>query len=164
MGALTRARYRARQFFGALRPGVDAGLRDEALALLVGGERALFESMTLRDRQHCLDVFRRLRDDGHDDRDLLVAALLHDAGKGEVALWHRVAFVLLENVPGAVDRVAHDGAGWRGVMYRCRHHDALGAELARRAGSSDAVVALIGANGDGEDERLRALHAADDAV
>ena len=163
MAALTRARYRARQFFGALRPHVDAGLRDGACALLGDGERALFDAMTPRDQQHCLDVYLRLRDEGHDDRDLLVAALLHDAGKGEIALWHRVAFVLLEHAPGALDRLARDGEGWRGVLYRCRHHAELGAALARRAGSGDAVVALI-AETNARDPRLQALHRADDAT
>jgi hypothetical protein len=161
VAALARARYRARQFFGALRPRVDPSLRDEALALLADAERALFASMTPRDQQHCLDVYARLRSDGHDDRDLLAAALLHDAGKGRIALWHRVAVVVTPR--GVLDRVARpgNGAGWRQTFYRCLHHEALGAELARRAGSNEQVVSLI--RGDGaRDPRVAALHAADD--
>lgn len=161
MTVLARARYRARQFFGALRARIDPSLRNEALALLSDGERALFTSMTPRDQQHCLDVYERLRNDGQDDRDLLAAALLHDAGKGRIALWHRVAYVATPQ--RVLDRVARpgDGSGWRQTFYRCLHHEALGAELARRAGSNEQVISLI--RGDGaHDPRVVALHAADD--
>jgi hypothetical protein len=163
MRATPRPLYRSRQFLGSLRPRVDPALRDEALALLPERARALFESMMLRDRQHCLDVYRRLRDEGHTDSDLLAAALLHDCGKGEIALWHRVAFVLLDSAaPARLRRAARpgEGASWRAVMYRCLHHEELGAQLARAAGCSERTMALIR----GDDEpALAALYAADDA-
>ncbi len=168
MRAAVRAAYRGRQFFGALRPRIDAGLRAEALGPLREPERQLFESMTRRDQQHCLEVYRRLRTQGHDDHELLTAALLHDVGKGRVALWHRVAYVLLEaGATGLLARLAApgEGQGWRQALYRCRHHPKLGAELARRAGSSASVVALIGAEEVAADGgRLAALQAADDAA
>lgn len=161
-----RALYRGRQFFGALRPHIDAGLQAEAFRLLREPERRLFESMTLRDRQHCLQVYGRLRAQGHDDGDLLAAALLHDAGKGQVALWHRVAYVLLKAwAPALLHRLASPGQGrsWRQALHRCLRHPELGAELARQAGSSAQVVALIrAAEYDAPDERLLALQAADD--
>lgn len=164
---MARMLHRSRQFFGALRPRVDAGLQTEAFALLNEAEQRLFASMTLRDQQHCLDVYGRLRDQGHDDRELLAAALLHDAGKGQIALWHRVAYVLLEaGAPAALDRLAEAGSGpgWRHALYRCRHHPELGAELSRAAGSSAQVVALIRAADDtAMDERQLALQSADDA-
>ncbi len=167
MGAMARALYRGRQFFGAVRPRVDPSLRDEAFRLLREPERRLFESMTLRDQQHCLAVYRRLRQQGQVDHDLLVAALLHDAGKGRIALWHRVVFVLLEaRAPGILRRLAApgDGPGWpaSGGLYRCLHHHELGAKLAEEAGSSDRVVALI--RGDAPDDALATLRAADDAA
>jgi hypothetical protein len=164
MAVASRAVYRARQFFGALRPSVDEQAWQQASALLGDGERRLFLSMTPRDQQHCLAVYRWLADRGESDRELLAAALLHDAGKGRIALWHRVAFVVLHTgAPWLLRRVAvsGDGDGWRQVMYRCLHHEPLGAELARAAGSSPAVCALISANTD--DPRLAALKAADEA-
>lgn len=168
MRAAARALYRSRQFFGSLRPRVDAGLRAEALSLLSEPERALFESMTVRDRQHSLRVFQRLLVQHADDRDLLAAALLHDAGKGRIAVWHRVAFVLLEAAaPRLLDRIARpgDGRSWRQALYRCRHHPDLGAELAREAGSSEQVIALIRAQDFGAlGDRLVALRTADDAA
>ena len=167
MRAATRALYRSRQFFGALRPRVDVEVRAEAFRLLSEPERQLFESMTPRDQQHCLAVYERLRVEGQDDRSLLVAALLHDAGKGRIALWHRVAFVLLEAwAPGLLRRRAtpSEGAGWREALYHCLHHQELGAELARQAGSSEEVVALIRADHASSDERALALETADDAA
>ena len=168
MQAAARLVYRSRQFFGALRPRIDARQRAEALRLLREPEQQLFETMTLRDQQHCLDVHMRLRQQRSDDRDLLVAALLHDVGKGHVALWHRVVYVVLEAwTPRLLGRlvVPGEGRGWRQSLYRCRHHAELGAELARRAGSSEQVIALIRAKDFGAlGDRLVALQAADDTA
>ena len=167
MRALPRPLYRSRQFFSSLRPHVDPALRDEAFALLPEPARRLFDSMPPRDRQHCLTVYTRLRAAGHDDVDLLAAALLHDCGKGEVRLWHRVAFVLLQGAaPALLRRVAlpGDGASWRAAMHRCLHHEALGAQLARAAGCSERTAALIRGEGVvGDDRGLAALHEADEA-
>jgi hypothetical protein len=173
---LGNALYRSRQFFSSLRPRVDSATLDEASELLSGGERELFDTMTRRDQQHCLNVYRRLRDERHAERDLLAAALLHDAGKGRIALWHRVAFVLLEaGAPGLLRRVAErgdgtaqtggDSGGWRQALYRCLHHAELGAEAARRAGSSERTIALIREDRSAAaPELLLALKGADDSV
>jgi len=162
-----RALYRSRQFFGSVRPRVDAGLKERAFVLLEPGEQELFSSMTLRDQEHCLAVYAKLVDEGHDDRDLLSAALLHDAGKGQIALWHRVAFVVLDAMaPDVLDNNIRpgEGTGWREALYRCRHHAQLGADLARKAGSSGRTVALIAEDPSADGELLAALHAADETV
>jgi hypothetical protein len=173
MRVASRAIYRSRQFVGALRPRVEPALRDEAFARLREPERDLFLRMTPRDQQHCLDVYRALRDDGHDDADLLAAALLHDAGKGHIALWHRVAFVVLDFVsPRLLDRLASDQGpawpdvgGWRQAFYRCRHHPALGAKLAEEAGAAARTVALIGEERSDETAApLAALRRADEGA
>ena len=59
--ALARVQHRLRQFVGALRPRIDTQLRAEAFGLLRDPERQLFGTMTLRDQQHGLDVYRRLQ-------------------------------------------------------------------------------------------------------
>jgi len=169
---MSRAIYRSRQLVTSLRPRVDAALRDEAFALLSEPQQRLFESMTVRDQQHCLDVCRRLRASfprkDHDDSDLLVAALLHDCGKGQIALWHRVAYVVLDAAaPGFLRGIASqaNGPSWRGALYRCVHHAELGARLAEQAGSSSRVIGLIRGEHDAEPgEQLAALRAADDAA
>src|SRR3990172_9089339 len=117
---MSRAIYRSRQFVTSLRPRIDAGLRDEAFALLSEPQRRLFASMTVRDQQHCLDVYRCLRAQRHDDSDLLVAALLHDCGKGQIALWHRVAYVVLDAAaPWFLRGIASQDGGpnWRKALY-----------------------------------------------
>jgi len=109
--------YRTRQFLGAFRPTVESAERTDARVLL--GERLwpLFESMKPRDQRHSLDVFHVLKDQGDHDQDLLMAALLHDVGKGRLAaanvrLWHRVVYVLLgAGPPGLLRRVANGRGG-----------------------------------------------------
>jgi hypothetical protein len=75
--------YRVRQFIQAagarIRPAeVDAALLDRYLPPLAVD---LFRAMPNQDRQHALNVFRALQQEGYDDPDLLAAALLHDVGK-----------------------------------------------------------------------------------
>ena len=164
MRVATRALYRSRQFFGGIRPRIDAELLTEALRLLSEPERRLFEAMTTRDQKHCLAVYAHLR--GQRDDDLLTAALLHDAGKGRIALWHRVAYVLLEAVsPPLLRRLAKsgDGPGWRQALDRCHRHPELGARLTEKAGSSSIVVALIREDSQhAPKDLLAALKAADE--
>ena len=164
MRVANRALYRSRQFFGAVRPRIDAELQTEAFRLLSEPERRLFETMTTRDRQHCLAVYARLR--GQGDHDLLTAALLHDAGKGQIAIWHRVAYVLLEAAsPALLRRLAKpgDGPGWRQALDRCHRHPELGAQLAEEAGSPGIAVALIREDSEHTSkELLAALKAADE--
>ncbi len=164
MRVATRALYRSRQLFGGVRPRIDAELLTEALPLLSEPERRLFEAMTTRDQQHCLAVYAHLR--GQRDHDLLTAALLHDAGKGRIALWHRVAYVLLEAAsPPLLRRLAKpgDGPGWRQALDRCHRHPELGAQLAEEAGSPGIAVALIREDsGHAPKELLAALKAADE--
>ena len=53
--------------------------------------------MPVADRRHGLDVVARLRADAVTDDEVLLAGLLHDAGKGPgVGLWPRVAWSLGE--------------------------------------------------------------------
>ena len=100
--------HRVGQFVAHVRARVDPS--EEALVerVLPPSAQMLFREMPVADRRHGLDVAHRLLASGHDDRDLLAAALLHDAGKGHrLRLWHRVSGVLLEAVaPGALRRLA----------------------------------------------------------
>jgi hypothetical protein len=163
---LRSARHRARQFFGALRPRVDPAARADACARLDEPQRRLFESMTLRDQQHGIAVYRAVRAAAPDDAGLQVAALLHDCGKGHVRLWHRVAFVVLEAAaPPLLERVASaEGAAWRRALWRLRHHPLLGADLVAATGADPDVVRIIREQElkPPPDARLALLQAADE--
>jgi predicted HD phosphohydrolase len=164
--SLARMAYRARQFLSALGSRGDATGLEIVASRLSAKQQRLFHSMTVRDQRHCLDVYHALRRLGCQDGDLLLAALLHDVGKGSVRLWHRVAYVLLKGVsPGLVDWVARsDGWGWRGAVASLRDHAALGAALAEEAGAPAAAVGLIRRHGarDLTDGRLALLQVADE--
>jgi hypothetical protein len=164
---LRRGTHRVRQFFGALRPRVRTEERADAYTHLNTNQRALFESMTLRDQQHGIVVYERVRLAApYDDPELFVAALLHDCGKGRVALWQRVAFVVLgAAAPALLRRVATDtGAEWRRAFWRLLHHPKLGADLVARTGADLDTVRLIREQDEaGDDPRLTLLQAADEA-
>jgi HD domain len=164
---LARVLHRVRQFFGALRPRVDAVERADGYRYLNDAQRAVFESMMLRDQEHGLAVYRRVRATGApDDDELFVAALLHDCGKGRVALWQRVAYVLLGTLaPGLRRRVASEhGAGWRRAFWRLLHHPELGAGMVARTGADPDTIRMIREqDADSPDQRLALLQAADEA-
>lgn len=159
---MRRMWHRVRQFVGALRPRVTPVGRAEAYRWLDSALlQALFASMMLRDQEHGIIVMWRVRAQaGESDAALLAAALLHDCGKGRVALWQRVAYVLLGVAPGARRRLA----GERGGLWRLLHHAALGADLAAAAGAEADVVRMIREQEvAGADARLAILQAADEA-
>jgi hypothetical protein len=99
--------------------------------------------MHVADRRHGLDVVATLRAEGATDDDVLVAGLLHDAGKGDTGVWPRVAFSLGQRYGTGAWRVAAVVPGWRAAIRRLETHAASSAELARAAGCSPRTVALI---------------------
>ena len=127
----------------------------------------LFAPMPVADRRHGLDVARRLLAAGHDDPDLLAAALLHDVAKGDrLRLWHRVVGVLLEAfAPRSLARLASpDPRSWRHPLHLYLHHATLSADAARAAGCSERTVAFIRGSAPAADSALAtALHLADEA-
>ena len=127
----------------------------------------LFAAMPVADRRHALDVTAHLLAAGHDDPDVLCAALLHDAAKGHrMRLWHRVAGVLLEAVaPGVLRRLASPEPGsWRHPFHLYLHHGAISADMAVAAGCDPRAGAFIRGSAADDDARLqRALTEADDA-
>jgi hypothetical protein len=115
--------------------------RDSLGAWLRPAELALFDDMHVADRRHGLDVVAALRLDGVTERDVLVAGLLHDAGKGRTGLVARVVFSLAQAYPPF--RIAERVPGLRRAMPRLRDHAATSAALAAAAGCSDRTVELI---------------------
>ena len=159
--------HRVGQLVAHVRARVDPAEAALARRLLPAPAYDLFASMPVADRRHGLDVAEKLMAAGHDDPDLLSAALLHDAAKGrQMRLWHRVAGVLLEAVaPSVLRRLANpDASSRRHAFHLYLHHEAMSAEMAERAGCAPRVAALLrGSVGDADASLLRALKVADDA-
>ena len=166
--------YRVQQFIRAAGSWIRSDDADRALAAryLPPEGAKLFQAMSRYDRQHALKVVQALVRQGHTERDLLAAALLHDAGKtvtqeGRVRLWHRVAVALMHvSWPDLLECLARGGRrGWRRPFYVQLTHATIGAEAAKQAGCSEVTVDLIrrheDAPGQTHDPLLAALQAAD---
>lgn len=161
-GGLSRAWYRVRQFWHALRAPLDPGVPQEALAWLTPGELALFQAMSPAGRRHGAAVARTLLAWGYRERPLLAAALLHDVGKeGEprLRLWHRVAIVLLSAFwPQALPWLARHP--WGGAFRAHLTHAEVGAQKAREAGADPLTVDLIRRHHEPPEGPAASLHAA----
>lgn len=159
--------HRVSQFVAHVRARVEPA--EEAVARRALDDEAwrLFSLMPVADRRHALDVVARLAEAGHDDRDLVIAALLHDAAKGNrMRLWHRIAGVLLDAfAPGLLRRLAHpDPRSWRHPFHLYLNHGPMSADLAEAVGCSPRAVAFMRGTSAGRDVRLmHALRVADDA-
>lgn len=161
---LSRAVYRAGQFRRALNPRLTSSERSSARHTLGPRLYPLFESMQRADQRHCMDVYETLLGQGWTDDAVLQAALLHDCGKGSiaggpVAVWHRVAYVLL---PSRTARRA--AARLSAGMRTLHHHDEAAVRLAREFGAGPEVVELLEQIGGRRppDDRGAALKAADE--
>lgn len=134
---------KVRQFRAHLRASVREDERDPVVALLTPAQLALFDSMHVADRRHGLDVVAALRAAGVDDPDVLVAGLLHDAGKGNTGVVARVAYSLGQAWGRWVWGVAGHLPGLRPGLDRLHDHADVSARLAAEAGCSPRTVDLI---------------------
>ena len=158
---------RLRQFIGHVTARVEVAEQARAEAALPPSARTLFRAMPVADRRHAIDVAARLASVGHHDRDLVTAALLHDAAKGaRMRLWHRVAGVVLEALaPRLLRRLAspREASPLHG-FYLYLEHARLSAEAARDAGCGERVARFIRGDVPEQDAPLlAALHRADAA-
>ncbi|MFZ5854441.1 MAG: hypothetical protein ACOYXS_08075 [Chloroflexota bacterium] len=135
---------KVRQFRSYLGARVAPGERTALAAWLTPPELALFDAMHVADRRHGLDVVAILRRQGVDERDVLLAGLLHDAGKGPaIGLWPRVAWSLGEAWGPWVVALARRLPGFGPALDRLGRHAELSAALAAEAGCPARTVALI---------------------
>jgi hypothetical protein len=134
---------KVRQFRAHVTARVSARERSELSAWLSARQLALFDGMHVADRRHGLDVVGTLRSDGVKDPDVLIAGLLHDAGKGNTGVLPRVAFSLGQHYGPRVWRAASVVPGWDDALDRLLTHADASAVLAEAAGCSPRTVALI---------------------
>jgi hypothetical protein len=95
------------------------------------------------DRRHGLDVVGSLRAERVTEPDVLLAGLLHDAGKGDTGVWPRIAHVLATSYGAWILGVARWLPGFGAALERLRTHAETSAELAAVAGCPARTVALI---------------------
>jgi hypothetical protein len=122
---------------------VRPGERAELATWLTPAQLDLFDGMHVADRRHGLDVTATLRLEGVGDLDVLLAGLLHDAGKGRTGVWPRVAWSLGQGWGSWVWTVSRAVPGGRGAMDRLAKHPVRSAELAQAAGCAPRTVELI---------------------
>ncbi len=134
---------KVRQFRTHVRASVGPAERTGLGAWLTESQLALFDGMHVADRRHGLDVVATLRAEGVTDPEVLLAGLLHDAGKGPTGIWPRVAFSLGQRYGSWVWRVAGVLPPVGAALERLRDHAAVSATLARAAGCSPRTVELI---------------------
>ena len=136
---------KVRQFRAHVRASVRPAERAGLEAWLNGPQLALFDGMHVADRRHGLDVVDTLRNEGVTDPEVLLAGLLHDAGKGHTGVWPRVAYALGQAYGSWVWRVASalPIPGFRAALVRLRDHAETSAVLAAAAGCSPRTVELI---------------------
>jgi hypothetical protein len=131
-----------------------------ALAVwLSPAQLAVFDAMHVADRRHGLDVVATLRAGGTRDPVVLLAGLLHDAGKGDAGLIARVVYSLGTARITWVERTVAWLPGMRRSLDRLRAHQETSARIAEAAGCSPRTVELIRWQDDPRDpdagERLR---------
>ena len=134
---------KVRQFRAHVRASVGPAERAGLEAWLTDPQLALFDGMHVADRRHGLDVVATLRAEGVTDPEVLLAGLLHDAGKGRTGIWPRVVHSLGQAYGSWVWRVAGVLPPVRGGLVRLRDHADVSASLARAAGCSPRTVELI---------------------
>jgi hypothetical protein len=134
---------KARQFRAHVRASVGPAERSGLDAWLTGRQLALFDGMHVADRRHGLDVVTTLRGEGVTDPEVLLAGLLHDAGKGRTGVWPRVVHSLGQAYGSWVPRVAGVLPPVRAALARLRDHAEVSASMAKAAGCSPRTVELI---------------------
>jgi hypothetical protein len=117
----------------------------------------LFDGMHVADQRHGLDVAAALRREGVTAADVLIAGLLHDAGKGDTGVLPRVVYSLGEHYGAWAWRAAGVVPGWGAALARLRVHAETSAELAAAAGCSALTVELIRDQAAPRDERYGEL-------
>jgi hypothetical protein len=122
---------------------VPARERDAVAGWLSPAQLALFDGMHVADRRHGLDVATALRAGGTDDPEVLLAGLLHDAGKGDAGIVPRVVHSLGQAGMAWLGLVVGWWPGMRATLVRLRDHAETSARLAEAAGCTPRTVDLI---------------------
>ena len=117
--------------------------RDDLTGWLSRKQLALFDGMHVADRRHGLDVAAALRAGGERDPEVLLAGLLHDAGKGRTGMLPRIVHSLGQAHIAWPALALGWLPGMRAALVRLRDHAETSAGLAEAAGCAPRTVELI---------------------
>jgi hypothetical protein len=134
---------KSRQTRGHLLARVSRSERASLAGWLTPAQLDLFDRMHVADQRHCLDVVAALRAAGESEHDVLVAGLLHDAGKGDTGVVPRIVFSLGQIGIGWPMRMARLLPPAAASLDRIAVHAETSAQLASGAGCSARTVDLI---------------------
>ena len=132
-----------RQTRSHVRARVRAEERTELAVWLAPAQLAMFDSMVVADRRHGLDVVAALRAAGVSADEVLVAGLLHDAGKGRTGFLPRVVHSLGQAYGAWIPAAAGRLPGMAAALDRLARHPETSARMAAAAGCSERTVELI---------------------
>ena len=155
-----------RRFFRGLRHSLSPAEERAARELLTPAELRLFASLQGRERRHALDVLTWLRANASPSDELLLAALLHNTGKGALHAHERILHVLLlQFAPRTHTRLADRGGSRLGrALAALRDHPERGALRLAAIGCSPRICELVRRHHDaspGDDRELAWLMEAD---
>lgn len=156
---------KVRQFRSHLRASVGPEERARLATWTTPAQLEVFDAMHIADQRHGLDVVATLRGEGVTDAELLLAGLLHDAGKGETPVGPRIAYALGQRYGSWAPTAARVVPGWAAALDRLRDHAESSARIAAGAGCSPRTVELIRHQDAplADDEGGRLLQLADEA-
>jgi len=150
---LIRILYRVRQFWRTISLKTDLHAIGLAEALLTEPQLELFLNLQPSEQIHALSMYCKLLEQGENQADLLVAAVLHDVGKLRYPMnpIERAIVVLVKALaPGVAQRwgsLPPDGwgglPGWRKAFILSGQHAEWGAQMARQVGVSPLTESLI---------------------
>jgi hypothetical protein len=148
-----RILYRVRQFWRTLSLKTDLLELQPARALLTDQQWELFLKLQPDEQSHASAMYHKLLEQGENQPDLLVAALLHDVGKlryrmnpGERAMVVMAKTVMPQQVRrwGSLPLNGWDRlSNWRKAFIVAEQHAGWGAEMAREVGVSCLTESLI---------------------
>ena len=134
---------KARQLLANLRARVSVAERSALRGWASDAQVAVFDAMTIADQRHGLDVVAALRRDGIVDPDVLVAGLLHDAGKGATGALPRIVHSLGQAFGPSLVSLTARLPGMATTLTRLAEHPERSAAMAAAAGCSERTVELI---------------------
>ncbi len=137
--------YRIHQFYQALRPKIGSKELQWAFDILPSPAIQLFLRQSLAEQRHALDVALDLWS-GSRNRNLIIAALLHDCGKSKspLNLFARIYIVLLQRAPHRTwDFLLRSTPFFSSPLRTAQEHPTWGAELTHSLGLDAEIVELI---------------------